>query len=185
LLDSGETIASKTVIWAAGIKGNIPPGVDTSLIVRGGRIKVNRQNQVQGMDNVYAIGDVAYMETPKYPNGHPQLANVAINQAKNLTENFIRMVNGNKHYQVEFEYHDKGSMATVGKHLAVVDIPKPKLRLGGLISWFIWMFLHLMLILGVKNRLQIFVNWMYKYFTSDQSLRLIFRDQQFDNLEKK
>ncbi|MFL9482627.1 NAD(P)/FAD-dependent oxidoreductase [Chitinophagaceae bacterium LWZ2-11] len=175
-LGTGETIETHTVIWAAGIKGNVLPGISQDLLVRGNRIKVDRQNRIQGFENVYAIGDVSYMETPKYPHGHPQLANVAINQAKTLAENFTRMLNGNKHYQVEFEYHDKGSMATVGKHKAVVDLPKPKIHLGGLIAWLIWMFLHLMLILGVKNKLQIFINWMYKYFTSDQSLRLIFTD---------
>ena len=116
------------------------------------------------------------METPKYPNGHPQVANVAINQAKNLAKNLIRQVNGNKHYQDEFEYHDKGSLATVGRNKAVVDFPGNRGHLGGFIAWMIWMMLHLVLILGVKNRLQIFVNWVYKYFTYDQSLRLLFKD---------
>jgi len=176
LLQNGQTIPSKTVIWAAGVRGNVPKGITPGLVVRGNRIKVNRLNQVEGLENIYAIGDVAYMETPKYPTGHPQVANVAINQAKNLAVNLIRQVNGNKHYQTAFEYHDKGSLATVGKNLAVADIATPKIHLGGALAWFVWMVLHLLLILGVKNRLQIFINWVYKYFTSDQSLRLLFKE---------
>lgn len=175
VLSNGENIGTKIVIWAAGIKGNVPAGIDPSLIVRGNRIKVDRYNKIIGSENIYAIGDIAYMETPLYPHGHPQVANVAINQGKNLSVNLIRQVNGNKHYQNEFEYHDKGSMATVGKHLAVVDIPKPKIHFGGLLAWYVWMGLHLVLIIGVKNKLQILINWVYKYFTSDQSLRLLFK----------
>jgi NADH dehydrogenase len=103
------------------------------------------------------------------------VANVAINQAKVLAANFIQQQKGNA-VEKEFEYADKGSMATVGRHLAVVDIPSLKLHFGGFLAWLVWMFLHLMLILGVKNRLQIFINWMYKYFTYDQSLRLLFKN---------
>lgn len=175
-LSTGQTISSKIVIWAAGITGNVPQGIDPSLLVRGNRIKVDRTNRLPGFDNIYAIGDISYMETPLYPHGHPQVANVAINQAKNLAKNLLRQLNGNKHYQDEFEYKDKGSMATVGRNLAVVDIPKPKIHFGGFAAWLVWMGLHLMLILGVKNRLQIFINWVYKYFTYDQSLRLLFKD---------
>jgi NADH dehydrogenase len=174
-LSNGETIKTRTVLWAAGVKGNIPAGVDPSMIVRGNRIKVDQYNKVIGTENIYAIGDLAYMETPKYPNGHPQLANVAINQGKNLAVNLRHQVDGNKHLQNEFEYHDKGSMATVGRNLAVVDIPKPKIHFGGWLAWLVWMGLHLMLILGVKNRVQIFINWVYKYFTYDQNLRLLIR----------
>jgi NADH dehydrogenase len=173
-LSNGETIESNTVIWAAGIKGNVPAGIDATQIVKGNRIKVDRHNKILGTNNIYAIGDVAYMETPKYPHGHPQLANVAINQGKVLAENLIHQANGNKHLQKEFEYHDKGTLATVGRNLAVADL-KPHLHFGGWIAWFIWMSLHLMLILGVKNKLQIFINWLYKYFTYDQNLRLLIR----------
>ncbi len=173
LLQTGQSIPAKTVIWAAGIKGNLPAGVDPDLVAKGNRVKVDRLNRVQGFMNLYAIGDVAYMESPKFPHGMPQVANVAINQAKNLAKNLLRQVNGNKHYQDDFEYHDKGSLATVGRNLAVVDIPKPKIHFGGFFAWLIWMILHLVLILGVKNRLQIFINWVYKYFTFDQSLRLL------------
>ncbi len=175
-LSTGEIIRTKTLLWAAGIKGNVPAGIDASYIVKGNRIKVDRYNKITGTENIYAIGDIAYMETPKYPHGHPQLANVAINQGKNLAINLKHQVDGNKHLQKEFEYHDKGTMATVGRNLAVVDIPKPKLHLGGWLAWLIWMSVHIVLILGVKNRLQIFINWLYKYFTYDQNLRLIIRN---------
>lgn len=175
-LKDGNNISSSTVIWAAGIKGNVPHGIDDTLITRGRRIKTNRHCQVEGLENIYAIGDLAYMETPKYPNAHPQVAPVAIQQADLLAYNFRMMERkSNPEKLYEFEYKDKGSMATVGRNLAVVDVPKPKLHFGGFIAWFIWMSLHLMLILGVKNRFFIFTNWVYSYFTRDQNLRLIFR----------
>jgi NADH dehydrogenase len=177
LLNDGNKINAATVIWAAGIKGNIPNGIDKSLIARGNRVKINRHCQVIGYSNVYAIGDLAYMETPKYPIGHPQVAPVAMQQADLLAGNFKlieRRSNPDKQY--EFEYYDKGSMATVGRNLAVVDIPKPRLHFGGFFAWMIWMGLHLMLILGVKNRFFVFCNWLYNYITYDQNLRLIFKE---------
>jgi NADH dehydrogenase len=174
-LEDGQTISSATVLWAAGIRGNIPNGVDKSLIARGNRIRVDRFNRVAGFQNVYAIGDLAFMETPAYPNGHPQVATVAIQQAKLLSIHLQKIKMGRTDLQ-EYEYRDKGSMATVGRNLAVVDIPKPKLHFGGWLAWMIWMTLHLMLILGVKNRFFVFINWLYNYITYDQSLRLIFRE---------
>ena len=173
-----EEINTKLVIWAAGIKGNIPEGIDATLIARGNRIKVNRQCKVIDSASVYAIGDVAYMQTLGYANGHPQVAPVATQMADMLAKNLYReeMKSGAANF-LEFVYHDKGSMATVGRNLAVVDLPKPKISLGGFIAWAIWMFLHLMLILGVKNRLFVFANWLYNYFTYDQSLRLIFKKE--------
>jgi len=180
LLQDGKTISSATVLWAAGIKGNIPGGVDNSLIARGNRIKVDRQNRVIGSQNIYAIGDLAYMETPVYPQGHPQVATTAIQQAKLLAGNLLK-INAGKTDLEEYEYHDKGTMATVGRNLAVVDIPKPKLHFGGWFAWMIWMSLHLMLILGVKNRFFVFLNWLYNYFTYDQSL-LVFKE--FKNPKK-
>jgi NADH dehydrogenase len=173
-LQDGKTIESAMVIWAAGIRGNVPPGIDPSMIVRGNRIKVDRYNKVQGFENIYALGDLAYMETEKYATGHPQVASVAIQQGKLLAKNLCRMQK-NKEKLEQFEYYDKGSMATVGRNLAVVDLPKPKLHFGGFFAWMIWMFLHLVLILGVKNRLFVFINWIYNYFTYDQSLRLMFK----------
>ena len=174
-LGDGSTIASRTVIWAAGIKGNVPQGVDASLIVKGNRIRVDRHNKVEGLDGLYVLGDLAYMETPKWPKGHPQVASVAIAQADILAQNLVRIERRSTDFY-EFEYHDKGSMATVGKNLAVVDIPKPKLHFNGIFAWFIWMSLHLFLILGVKNRLIVFINWIVNYFTYDPNLRLIFKE---------
>jgi NADH dehydrogenase len=180
-LQSGEVIESKMVIWAAGIKGNVPDGIDNTLLARGNRIKIDKQCKVQTTQNIYAIGDVAYMEEAAWPNGHPQVAPVAMQMADMLAENLLRieMKSSKKHLQ-DFVYYDKGSMATVGRNLAVVDMPKPKLHFGGFLAWMIWMGLHLMLILGVKNRFFVFINWLYNYATYDQNLRLI-----FDGKEKK
>jgi len=177
LMQDGKTIETALVIWAAGIKGNVPAGIHKDLIARGNRIKTDRQCMVQGYPDIFAIGDVAYMEEPAWPNGHPQVAPVAIQQADMLAANlrYIEMKSGNKQLQ-EFVYNDKGAMATVGRNLAVVDVPKPKLHFKGLFAWLIWMSLHLMLILGVKNRFFVFSNWVYNYFTKDQNLRLIFKE---------
>lgn len=170
----GGTIESSLVVWAAGVIGNVPEGIDSNLIVKGNRIKTDRQNKVLGTKNVYAIGDVSYMETEKYPHGHPQVASVPIAQAKVLVKN-LKRIRENQSQLIEFEYHDKGSMATVGRNLAVVDIPKPKLHFGGLLAWMIWMGLHLFLLLGVKNKFAVFGNWIYNYITYDNNFRLIFR----------
>ncbi|MES2777268.1 MAG: NAD(P)/FAD-dependent oxidoreductase [Bacteroidota bacterium] len=175
LLQDGTLIPSSMVIWAAGIKGNVPKGIDPALVTRGNRIIVDRQNRISGFEDVYAIGDVAYMETPKYPKGHPQVATVAIQQAENVAENLIRTERKSNRF-FEFEYYDKGSMATVGRNLAVADLPKPKLHFSGFFAWLIWMGLHLFLLVGVKNRIMVFINWIYNYFTYDQSLRLIFKE---------
>ena len=166
-MQSGKSIPSNNVIWAAGVTGNIVEGLDPKNIVRN-RYKTDRYNRVLGYDNIFAIGDIAYMETPKYPTAHPQVANVAINQGKNLGRNLLRK----SHNQwEEFEYTDRGSMATIGKHRAVVDLPNFKFQ--GLLAWYFWMFLHLMLILSVRNKVAIFFNWMWSYFNKDSSLRLI------------
>ncbi|MEJ7588155.1 MAG: NAD(P)/FAD-dependent oxidoreductase [Ferruginibacter sp.] len=176
ILENGETIDASLVIWAAGIKGNVPGGISKDLVVRGNRITTDRHCLVKGFTNIYAIGDVAYMEEPSWPHGHPQVAPVAMQQAEMLASNLrrIEMKSSNKQLQ-EFAYKDSGSMATVGRNLAVVDMPKPKLHFSGFFAWMIWMGLHLMLILGVKNRLFVFANWLYNYFTYDQNLRLIFK----------
>lgn len=174
-LADGSSIPSNTVIWAAGIKGNVPEGIDPALLVRGNRIKVDRRNKVLGAANIYALGDLASMETTAYPNGHPQVASVAIQQADVLVENLKRIERKSSQF-FEFEYHDKGSMATFGRNAAAVDLPRPKLHIRGFLAWVIWMVLHLFLILGVKNRVLVFINWVYSYLTYDQSLRLIFKE---------
>ena len=166
-LSSGNVIPSNNVIWAAGVTGNIIEGL-TENSIKNNRYIVDRYNKIVGFDDIYAIGDIAYMETPKYPNGHPQVANVAINQGKNLAKNFLKK---SENEWQPYEYDDKGSMATIGKHRAVVDLPKFKFQ--GIFAWYFWMFLHLMLILSVRNKLAIFFNWMWSYINRDSSLRLI------------
>lgn len=166
-LSNGNIIKSKTVIWAAGVIGNTIKGLPDNVQTVGNRIEVNRTNLVEGTKNIFAIGDIALMKTPKYPKGHPQVANVAINQARNLAFNL------NKNKSIEFEYKDLGSMATIGRNKAVVDLPHFKFK--GYFAWLVWMFLHLMLILSVRNKLIIFINWVWAYLTKDTSLRLILK----------
>lgn len=167
ILASGKEIESNNVIWAAGVTGNVIKGLNPE-IMKCNRYKTDRYNRIKGYDNIFAIGDIAYMETEKYPNAHPQVANVAINQGKNLAKNLLK---SNLDDWKEYEYEDLGSMATIGKYRAVVDLPKWKFQ--GVFAWYFWMFLHLMLILSVRNKLAIFFNWMWSYFNKDSSLRLI------------
>jgi len=168
-LGDGSTIKTRNMIWTAGVTGNIINGLPKEIIVKGNRVRVDTYNRIAGLNNVFAIGDIAYMETANFPKGHPQLANVAINQAKNLAENLKRL---SKNGQLKaFEYKNPGTMATVGKHKAVVDLPFMSFQ--GRLAWFTWMFLHLMLILSVRNKLMIFINWAISYFTNDTTLRLI------------
>jgi NADH:ubiquinone reductase (H+-translocating) len=175
-LQNGHTIPTKMVIWAAGIKGNVPVGIHNNLISRGNRIKIDTQCKVIGSSNIYAIGDVAYLEETDFPNGLPQVAPVAMQQADVVAHNLIRQeMKSSSKQLINFKYNDKGSMATVGRNLAVVDVTK-KIHFKGLFAWLIWMGLHLMLILGVKNRFFVFSNWLYNYFTYDQNLRLIFKE---------
>jgi len=169
VLNNGKNINTKTVIWAAGVMPNHIEGLPTSVYSRGNRIIVDRLNRVIGSENIFAVGDIAYMETPKYPKGHPQVANVAINQAKNLAKNLKRIANSKN--PIDYEYKDLGSMATIGRNKAVVDLPF--VRFKGYLAWLVWMSLHLMLILSVRNKLIIFINWAWAYVTKDTSLRLI------------
>ena len=177
-MKSGKTIASNNVIWAAGVTGNIIEGLDPDVMIRN-RYKTDRFNRVFGYENIFAIGDIAYMETPKYPQAHPQVANVAINQGKNLGRNFLRK---SENEWKEYEYNDQGSMATIGKHRAVVDLPGFKFQ--GFLAWYFWMFLHLMLILSVRNKIAIFFNWMWSYLNKDSSLRLIIIPNKKNNTEQ-
>jgi NADH dehydrogenase len=170
-LDSGKSISTGMIIWTAGIMGNSIAGLKTECFTRSGRINVDSINRVAGYSNIFAIGDISLQTEEKYPRGHPQVAQVAIQQAKLLAENFVRSV-GSKPLK-GFKYRDLGTMATVGRHLAVVELPG--FRFQGIFGWFVWMFIHLMSIIGVKNKLQIFINWAWKYFTYDQSTRLILR----------
>ncbi|AEA46025.1 NAD(P)/FAD-dependent oxidoreductase [Fluviicola taffensis] len=179
-LKTGEVIPTQTVIWAAGVQGNVLAGLEKATMVRA-RYMVDHFSKIVGYENVYAIGDISYMETEKYPQGHPQLANVAINQGRVLANNFRAKWIGKK--QVAFEYKDKGTMATVGKHKAVVELPNFKFQ--GYFAWMVWMVLHLMLILSVRNKIAVFFNWAWRYITGDTSLRLILRDERDrDNMRR-
>ncbi|MBS1765497.1 MAG: NAD(P)/FAD-dependent oxidoreductase [Bacteroidetes bacterium] len=180
LLSNGKEIKTKTVIWSAGVIGNNLQGFTSDAYARGNRIIVDRYNRVTGSENIYAVGDIAYMTTTLYPNGHPQLANVAINQAKNVAKNLFRLQSKKK--LTEFEYKDLGSMATIGKNKAVVDLPF--IHFKGYFAWLVWMFLHLMLILTVRNKLIIFINWAWTYFSKDSSLRLILTPESKKNKQK-
>lgn len=172
-LNNGEIIPSSNVIWSAGVTGNVIDGIPVDSVLRNGRIKVDRINRVEEMHDVFAIGDVAYMETEKYPKGHPQLANVAIGQGKNLAKNLQKIVDGKTDMR-PYEYRNLGTMATVGRNKAVVDLPFVKFK--GRFAWFVWMFLHLMLILSVRNKLVVFINWAWNYVSKNNSLRLILKD---------
>lgn len=168
---TGDIIKSGLILWTAGITGNRIKGFSDEQTGKGGRFIVDRYSRVIGSENIFAIGDIALMTEEKYPEGHPQVAQVAIQQAKHLAEN-LRRISKNKPITA-FSYRDLGSMATIGKHLAVVELPR--FRFQGAFAWFVWMFVHLMSIIGVRNKLLIFINWAWKYFTYDQSLRLILR----------
>jgi len=175
-LSDSSTLRSHTLIWAAGIKASSIEGLGEHAITRGNRLLVDRFNRVTGYSNIFAIGDQAYMYETNFPDGHPQVAQVAIQQAKNLAGNFVRLERNRN--MNPFTYKDLGTLATVGRNRAVVDLSH--LRFQGLLAWFFWMFIHLMAIVGVKNRLLIFINWAYYYFTYDQSLRLIIKPKMRD-----
>ena len=167
---SGEVLESKTLIWAAGVKGNIIDGFPESIIDKG-RYMVDRTSKVRGTDNVYAIGDIAHMTTPLFESGMPQVAPVANQQGDFLAKNLIRISNGQE--PKLFEYFDKGSMATIGRNRAVVDMGKIKFQ--GTLAWFVWMFVHLISLVGFRNRVVTFFNWSYNYFSFDRGARLIIR----------
>ena len=172
-LSDGTTIASKTVIWAAGVQANSIGGLSIDSHGPKRRILVDRQNRVKGNGDIFAIGDLSLMETEKYPKGHPQVAQVAIQQAKTLGINLNRIQWQASPILKDFKYRDKGSLATIGRNLAVADLPFVKL--SGFLAWMLWSFVHLFMIVGVKNRILIFLNWSWNYFTYDQSLRLLIR----------
>ncbi|MFS0490723.1 NAD(P)/FAD-dependent oxidoreductase [Leadbetterella byssophila] len=172
ITSTGEKIRTDNLIWSAGVIANKIEGFPQEIYARGGRLKVNEFNQLEGFHNLFAVGDMAYMSgDPGFPEGHPQLAQPAIQQGKLLAENILKLIKGEP--MKPFRYKDLGSMATIGRNKAVVDLPKWKFQ--GLFAWYVWMFVHLMSILGVKNKVLVFINWFWNYITYDQSLRLIIR----------
>ena len=160
-----------TLIWAAGVKGSLMPGIEGENLIKGGRYLVNEFNQLKGSDNIFVIGDVALMTTDKIPNGDPMVAQVAIQQGKLLAENLLKYKNNKK--MTPFEYKDKGSMATIGRDKAVVDLPGWKF--SGWFAWFVWMFVHLVSLVGFRNKVIALMNWVIQYFQYNKSVRLIIR----------
>ncbi|SHN20835.1 NADH dehydrogenase [Cyclobacterium lianum] len=169
---NGNTVVkTQTLLWAAGIKPNGIEGLLENQIFKNGRLLVDRQNKLVGSDNIYALGDLCLQQTDSFPKGHPQVAQVAIQQATNLAKNFILKSKGRS--PNPFAYRDLGSMATVGRRLAVVELPF--LKFQGIMAWLTWLFVHLMAIVGVKNRIFIFLDWAWNYLSFDPSLRLLIR----------
>jgi NADH:ubiquinone reductase (H+-translocating) len=170
-LSTGEIISTSLIIWTAGIKGNMVEGLDPESYIGNHRIIVDRYSRLKNYENIFAIGDISFMNEEKYPKGHPQVAQVAIQQATLLAKNLKRDLKKNPFRK--FSYRDLGTMATVGKNLAVVELPY--IHFHGVFAWFVWMFVHLMSLIGARNKMIVFINWAWKYFTYDQSLRLILR----------
>ncbi|WP_340153626.1 NAD(P)/FAD-dependent oxidoreductase [uncultured Marivirga sp.] len=168
---NGETLPAATLLWGAGVMGNVIEGLSEES-VSNSRYQVDRYNLVKGTQNIYAVGDIALMQTEDFPKGHPMLAPVAMQQGDRLAKNILAAMKGNE--QKPFKYLDKGSMATVGRNKAVVDLPK-NLHFGGFFAWFIWMFVHLISIVGFRNKIVILSNWIWNYFTYDRGTRLIIR----------
>lgn len=168
----GETLKTKNLIWAAGVIGASIHGFEsTKLVERLHRYKVNRFNQVEGYDAIFAVGDIAYMETDAFPNGHPQVAQPAIQQGEHLAKNLDLLFQGKA--MKPFTYFDKGTLATIGRNRAVADLGK--LRFSGILAWYIWMFVHLMALVGFRNKVVVFFNWAYNYMNYDKAARLIVR----------
>ncbi len=173
LLNDGTIIESENLIWAAGVTAHTFEGLPAESYGRGNRLIADAYNKLTGFDNIYAIGDTCLQITDKkFPNGHPQVAQVALQQGKNLAKNFRRKDKGKA--LVPFRYRDRGSMAIIGRNKAVADIP-PNIHFSGFFAWFVWIFIHLMSLVTYRNRVTTFYNWMVSYFTRDQSLRMIIR----------
>ncbi len=166
------TLETGTFIWSAGVTGAPVEGLKAeALIPRANRYKVNRFNQIEGYNKIFALGDIALMETEDFPRGHPMVAQPAIQQGDHLVKNLKRHLKGKE--MLPFKYFDKGSMATIGRNKAVVDIGK--MRFGGFFAWFIWMFIHIWFLVGFRNRFITMFNWIYNYINFDKASRLIIR----------
>lgn len=171
-LSNNKVLETDTVIWSAGVMGKTIDGISAECIARGNRYKVDAYNRLEGFENIFVIGDVAYMTSDKnYPNGHPMVATVAQQQGRLLAKNIIRLIK-NEPMQ-PFQYKNKGSMATIGRHKAVFEIYGIKMQ--GYIAWLGWMFLHLMLLVGFRNRVVVFINWLWNYVTYQRAIRIITR----------
>ena len=171
---NGDTIVTKNLIWAAGVTAIVFKGIPEAAYGRGKRMIVDEFNKVQGMDDVYAIGDTCIQTTDQhFPQGHPQVAQVAIQQGQNLGKNLLKSLSNEA--LKPFKYNDKGSMAIIGKNKAVADLPSPKLFFSGLLALLMWLFIHLLSLINYRNRIRTLYNWSVAYLTNDQSLRMIVR----------
>ncbi|MBG6236098.1 NADH dehydrogenase [Pedobacter sp. CAN_A7] len=179
VLSGGEVIPAKNLIWAAGVTAKVFEGIPAACYGRGKRLLVDEFNQVTGLPGIYAIGDTCLLTTDaNYPEGHPQVAQVAIQQGLNLAKNFNNLQEGKS--LKPFQYKDKGSMAIIGSNKAVADLPHPELHLNGFIAWLAWLFIHLMSLVTYRNRASTLWSWMIAYFSKDQSLRMIIRPTEED-----
>jgi NADH dehydrogenase len=174
-LTDGTLFRTRTLLWAAGIKANEIEGLDPAVYGPGRRLVVNEYLQLEQNPEIFVMGDMALLRSTDYPNGHPQVAQAAIQQARLIAKNLVRAGKGKQ--MLGFNYKDKGSLATIGRNMGVADLPG--ISLFGFTAWFVWIFVHLMAILGQKNKILIFINWLWNYFTYDQSLRLILRQVQY------
>jgi NADH dehydrogenase len=174
MLSNGERIASKTLVWAAGVSASKLAGIPDESFGKGRRLIVDQFNKVKDCEDIYAVGDTCVQTSDaRFPNGHPQVAQVALQQGKNLAHNVSAMGNGGK--LRPFTYRDKGTMAIIGWNKAVVDLPMPKLHIKGFFAWFMWLVIHLLFLVNFRNRIKTLYNWIGAYWTRDQSLRMIFR----------
>jgi len=177
VLSDGSNHSTYNLVWAAGVMPISFEGLNVASFGKGKRILVDELNVVKGYSNIYAVGDIAEMPSEGFPKGHPQVAPVAIQQAKNLAENFISLKKGKK--LKSFQYTDKGSLATIGRHLAVADLPY--LKTQGFFAWVLWLFVHLMMLIGFKNKLVVMMDWAWSYLFSDQALRLLIKPSSRNN----
>src|SRR5690625_586623 len=179
---SGLTFETETFVWTAGVTGAPIPGLkEESYIPGANRYKVNAFNQIDSYENIFAIGDIALMETSEFPKGHPMVAQPAIQQGEHLAENFVRILKGEE--MVAFDYKDKGSMATIGRNKAVVDLKRT--HFSGTFAWFVWMFVHLWFLIGFRNRVGTFLSWIYRYINYDRASRLIMRPYKANRIHLK
>jgi NADH:ubiquinone reductase (H+-translocating) len=170
-INNGDIIKTRNVIWAAGVAGDFPEGISEDKVVSGHRIQTDAFNRVKGYENIFAVGDVAAVITEETPNGHPGVAQVAIQQGKNLAHNLLAIIQGRE--TRPFKYHDKGSLATIGRNKAVADLGKVKIQ--GFIAWLIWCFVHLFSLIGTRNKISVFLGWVGRYFSYNGSTRIIVR----------
>lgn len=173
-LSDGQTLITKTLIWGAGVCGNLLEGLPDEAVLRGNRYKVDAYNQIEGLEHVFAIGDIAAMVDEEKPRGHPMMAQPAIQMGKHLAKNLNRLLDGKA--MQPFRYKDKGSMATVGKNKAVVDTKS--FKMGGFMAWMLWGYVHCFGMKGAKNRLNLILHWLYGYVSTEKGHRIIMADEQ-------